>query len=86
MDLLWTEKGKHCEYGGKFFIENPLIKHKFDSDSKRATVTVSMELPIVGVGDSPEKKQAEKLAALSAVFQLHELGLVRFISLFVSCS
>lgn len=45
-----------------------------------------MELPIVGVGDSPEKKQAEKLAALSAVFQLHELGLVRFISLFVSCS
>lgn len=42
----------------------------------RATVTVSMELPIVGVGDSPEKKQAEKLAALSAVFQLHELGLL----------
>jgi hypothetical protein len=30
------------------------------------------------VGDNPEKKQAEKLAALSAVFQLHELGLVRF--------
>jgi hypothetical protein len=71
--------GKGCICGGKFFTENTLLQHKLtDSDSKRATVTVNIEPSIVGVGDNPEKKQAEKLAALSAVYQLHELGLVSF--------
>lgn len=44
---------------------------------KRATVTVNMDPPIIGVGDNPERKQAERLAALSAVYQLHNVGLVR---------
>lgn len=34
------------------------------------------EYGIVGVGDSPNKKEAEKLAALSAVLQLQANGLV----------
>ena len=32
--------------------------------------------PIVGVGDAASSKQAEKLAALSAVYQLDARGLV----------
>jgi hypothetical protein len=49
----------------------------------RTTVTVDMEPPIVGVGDSLDKKNSEKLAALSAVFQLHDLGLVCYLVLSV---
>ncbi|KAF9459916.1 P-loop containing nucleoside triphosphate hydrolase protein [Collybia nuda] len=41
-----------------------------------ASVTINLEVPIIGVGDHNEKKQAERLAALSAVYQLHELGLL----------
>lgn len=43
----------------------------------RTTATVEMEPPVIGVGDHPEKKQSEKLAALSAVYQLQQLGVVR---------
>jgi hypothetical protein len=51
-------------------------------DFNRTTVTIDIEPCIIGVGDSPEKKQAEKLAALSAVYQLHGRGLVRFPTIF----
>lgn len=42
----------------------------------RTTATVEMEPPVIGVGDHPEKKQSEKLAALSAVYQLQQLGVL----------
>jgi len=43
----------------------------------RATVNIPIEPPVIGIGDHPERKQAEKLAALSGVYQLHEMGIVR---------
>lgn len=43
----------------------------------RTTVIVEIEPPVIGVGDHPEKKQSEKLAALSAVYQLQQSGVVR---------
>lgn len=46
-------------------------------------MTVPLEEPVIGVGDDPSKKQAEKLAALSAVYQLHGLGLVRHLPTFL---
>ncbi|RDB28425.1 ATP-dependent RNA helicase DHX36 [Hypsizygus marmoreus] len=42
----------------------------------RATVTVHLDSPVIGIGDHAEKKQAEKLGALSAVYQLHNLGVL----------
>jgi small subunit ribosomal protein S24e len=42
----------------------------------RTTVIVEADITIVGVGDSASKKDSEKLAALSAVYQLHEAGMV----------
>ena len=39
---------------------------------------VDAHLNITGVGDNPRKKDAEKLAALSAVLQLDAAGAVRF--------
>ncbi|TFK77096.1 P-loop containing nucleoside triphosphate hydrolase protein [Pluteus cervinus] len=42
----------------------------------RTTVTVNIDPPIIGVGDAPEKKASENLAALSAVYQLHAQGLL----------
>ncbi|KAG5221898.1 ATP-dependent RNA helicase [Salix suchowensis] len=41
----------------------------------RTTVVINVEPPIEGVGDSADKKESEKLAALSAVYQLDKLGL-----------
>lgn len=42
----------------------------------RATVNIPIEPPVIGVGDHTEKKQAERLAALSGVYQLHEMGVL----------
>ena len=43
---------------------------------KRSTVTLELDPPIVGEGDAPAKKDSERLAALSAVYQLARRGLV----------
>lgn len=51
--------------------------------SYRATVTVPLEPPVTGVGDSTDKKQAERLAALAAVYQLQGMGIVRRLILFL---
>jgi hypothetical protein len=40
-------------------------------------VIVDNKKGVVGTGEAPKKKNAERLAALSAMFQLHKLGLVR---------
>jgi hypothetical protein len=45
----------------------------------RATVVVDGEGGVIGVGDHAIKKEAEKLAALSAVVQLCAAGLVSFV-------
>ncbi|KAF7436819.1 hypothetical protein PC9H_003652 [Pleurotus ostreatus] len=42
----------------------------------RTTVVINVDPPIEGVGDSTDKKESEKLAALSAVYQLDKLGLL----------
>jgi small subunit ribosomal protein S24e len=44
--------------------------------SCRVTVAVDRDHGIIGVGDDPTRKEAEKLAALDAVFQLARAGLV----------
>lgn len=43
----------------------------------RTTVRIDIQPPIVGVGDHAEKRESCYLAALSAVYQLHERDLVR---------
>ncbi|PPQ80799.1 hypothetical protein CVT25_001924 [Psilocybe cyanescens] len=40
------------------------------------TVKLDIEPPIVGIGDHKDKKQSSTLAALSAVYQLQELGIL----------
>jgi len=45
----------------------------------RVTVLADPQLGIVGVGDAPAAKEAEKLAALSAILQLQAVGIVRHI-------
>jgi hypothetical protein len=42
----------------------------------RATLPIRGHPSIVGTGDDPVRVQAEKLACLSALFQLAEAGLV----------
>jgi hypothetical protein len=42
----------------------------------RVTVLADPQLGIVGVGDAPAAKEAEKLAALSAILQLQAAGIV----------
>ncbi|KAF8973926.1 P-loop containing nucleoside triphosphate hydrolase protein [Flammula alnicola] len=42
----------------------------------RTTVQINIEPPIIGIADHPEKKQSINLAALSAVYQLQELGVL----------
>ncbi|KAG8691340.1 hypothetical protein FRC11_004897 [Ceratobasidium sp. 423] len=42
----------------------------------RCTVLVDSKHMITGVGDAPIRKEAEKLAALSGMLQLHRLGLL----------
>ncbi|KAF8959706.1 hypothetical protein BDZ97DRAFT_1836550 [Flammula alnicola] len=43
----------------------------------RTTVQIDVEPPIIGIGDHPVKKQSTSLAALSAVYQLQELGILQ---------
>ncbi|KAG6813786.1 hypothetical protein H0H92_007198 [Tricholoma furcatifolium] len=40
------------------------------------TVTVHTESPVIGTGDHSTRKESERLAALSAVYQLQSLGIV----------
>lgn len=49
---------------------------------RRTTVTVSIEPPVTGIADHPDKRQSEKLAMLSAVYQLHSSALVSPIRMF----
>lgn len=43
----------------------------------RSTVELdNIDPPIIGVGDHQDKKRSIFLAALSAVYQLHDLGIV----------
>jgi hypothetical protein len=46
----------------------------------RSTVTLDIDPPLVGIGDHADKKTSVTLAALSAVYQLQELGIVSTIS------
>jgi hypothetical protein len=47
--------------------------------SSRTNVVVDAGTRIIGVGDHANKKDSEKLAALSAVYQLYESGMVCYI-------
>ena len=47
------------------------LKHRY-----RTTVQLDIDPPLVGVGDHQDRKQSLNLAALSAVYQLHDLGVV----------
>ena len=42
----------------------------------RTTVTLDIDPPIIGIGDHQDKKRSIHLAALSVVYQLHDLGIV----------
>ncbi|KAH7345119.1 hypothetical protein B0J17DRAFT_29208 [Rhizoctonia solani] len=42
----------------------------------RCTVLVDSKNMVTGIGDAPARKEAEKLAALSGMLQLHRLGLL----------
>lgn len=44
--------------------------------SFRASVIIDQERGIIGIGDDKVRKEAEKLAALDALFQLARAGLV----------
>ena len=52
----------------------------------RTTVHLDIDPPITGVGDHQDKKRSLHLAALSAVYQLHDLGIVSFRSSITSHS
>jgi len=59
--------------GGKYIVPHYLA---LLVDLNRATVKVKMEgeNDVLGVGDAINKKESEKLAALSAINQLNALG------------
>ncbi|PFH54478.1 hypothetical protein AMATHDRAFT_72275 [Amanita thiersii Skay4041] len=42
----------------------------------RTIATVELDHPVIGVGDHPNKKESERLAALSVVYQLHSMGIL----------
>jgi hypothetical protein len=42
----------------------------------RVTVTLDTTPPVLGIGDHRARRDAERLAALSALYQLHDTGLV----------
>jgi len=65
-----------CRCGGEFSIIW-LCEVAHGRDLSRTTVKIDIQPPIVGVGDHAEKREAIHLAALSAVYQLHEQDLVR---------
>ena len=39
-------------------------------------MNIDIEPPVVGIGDHPEKSRSVALAALSALYQLQEMGVV----------
>ena len=49
--------------------------------SYRATIVVDETLGITGVGDAPTKKEALKIACISAEYQLHALNLVSLLAI-----
>ncbi|CUA77429.1 hypothetical protein RSOLAG22IIIB_02442 [Rhizoctonia solani] len=57
-----TYEAKEWVFEGKKFV--------------RCTVLVDSKHMITGIGDAPVRKEAEKLAALSGMLQLHRLGLL----------
>jgi hypothetical protein len=59
--------------GGKYVVPHYLALFV---DLNRATIEVKLEgeNDVLGVGDAINKKESEKLAALSAVYQLNALG------------
>jgi hypothetical protein len=62
-------------------VRNISLARRVVLNSSRTTVTVDLPTPIVGVGDHGNKKESEKVAALSAVYQLHESGMVCYLVL-----
>ncbi|TFK57087.1 P-loop containing nucleoside triphosphate hydrolase protein [Heliocybe sulcata] len=67
---LVTNEGRLPEYNMSTVIIN---RQKY----QRVIVTLnSVDPPIIGTGDAPTKKEAEHLAALSAIIQLHQGDLV----------
>jgi hypothetical protein len=59
--------------GGKYIVAHILALF---IDLSRATIEVKLqdENDVLGVGDAINKKESEKLAALSALHQLNALG------------
>ena len=47
-----------------------------DALGNRSTITLELDPPIVGEGDSPTKENSEKLAVFSVICQLIQRGLV----------
>jgi hypothetical protein len=75
---LWTETALFL-FGGKPTCSYNL--HSFEYISRlRSTVTLDIDPPLVGIGDHADKKTSVTLAALSAVYQLQELGIVSTIN------
>ncbi|KAH9486931.1 ATP-dependent DNA/RNA helicase DHX36 [Psilocybe cubensis] len=57
-------------------VQRPILVGDELQQIWRTTVTLDIEPQIVGIGDSKDKKQSTHLAALSAVYQLQELGIL----------
>ncbi|KAF9015164.1 P-loop containing nucleoside triphosphate hydrolase protein [Cyathus striatus] len=57
-------------------VQGRIADGSFQKIIWRTTTTIDMEPLISGIGDHPDKKQSEKLAALSAVYQLQEIGVL----------
>ncbi|KAF8640497.1 hypothetical protein AX17_000159 [Amanita inopinata Kibby_2008] len=58
------------------FTEGTVIDDDQRHPVWRTTVTVHLPVPVIGIGDHLTKKESERLAALSAVYQLHLDGLL----------
>ncbi|KXN90025.1 putative ATP-dependent RNA helicase DHX36 [Leucoagaricus sp. SymC.cos] len=58
------------------FTEGIILLDSVPTNIWRVTVNIPIEPPVIGVGDHPEKKQAERLAALAGVYQLQEMGVL----------
>ena len=51
-----------------------------DAFGNRSTITLELNPPIVGNGDSPTREDSENLAVLSVVYQVVQRGLVRMLT------
>ncbi|KAF9453818.1 P-loop containing nucleoside triphosphate hydrolase protein [Macrolepiota fuliginosa MF-IS2] len=58
------------------FTEGYIVVDSGPTNIWRVTVTIPIEPSVIGVGDHPDKRQAEKLAALAGVYQLQEMGVL----------